>query len=724
MFRRKVPELLQMNAVECGAACLAMILGYYGRKTSVSEIDKNTGVGRDGLSALSIVQAARRYGLKVRTISLEAKDFRFVSLPAIVYWQFNHFLVVERWSPSFVDVVDPATGRERLSAQEFDTGFTGIVMMLEPGVEFDLHRSGPSLSLRTYLMQYLKRSPLVFLHITLISLLLQAFGLVIPLTTKVFIDRIIPQRMITLLPVLAIGLALLFLSQLVTMLLRSSLLIQLQARIDASLTSDFFEHLLKLPLRFFQQRSSGDILSRVASNTTVRNLVSTQMVSTLLDGSMVITYLLILFSQAFAFGMIALALGSLQVLLLVGTRRSMGRLARRELHALGESQGYVAEMLMGIETLKAVGAEQKAFQRWSNSFVKQLNASVHLNYVTNVVGTCTSILNVFAPLVLLWVGTNAVLHGTMQLGTMLALNVLAGEFLAPLTSLASSGQLLQVARSHIERLADVVEAESEQPLSQAQQPPRLTGQVTLKHVSFQYDPGAPKVLKNIDLQIHPGQKIAIVGRTGSGKSTLGKLLLGLYLPTEGEILYDGIPFRTLDFQAVRAQFGVVIQDMRTFSGSIRQALTFNHPGMDMEQVVRATKAAAFHEDILQMPMGYDTFIAEGGNALSGGQRQRLALACALAHQPALLLLDEATSALDVITERLIEQNLKQEKCTQIIIAHRLSTIRGADCILVLNEGSIVEYGSHQELLEKEGYYTHLVRNQLANGDIETIDAPA
>ncbi len=717
---RRVPQLLQMSAVECGAACLAMILSYYGRKTSIAEIRDRCGIGRDGLTARSIVQAARGFGLRVRGLSLPVEDFRYILLPAIVHWEFNHFVVVERWSERSVDIVDPAAGRKRLTAQEFSDGFTGVAITLEPGVQFERRAPKPAITLSMYVKHYLKQSPYVLLQILIVSLLLQAFGLILPLFTKIIVDDILPHHLISLLPLLGIGMLILLVTETVVLLLRSSLLVYLQTHLDVSVSSNFFEHLLQLPQQFFQVRSSGDLLERVASNSTIRDLVSAQLISTLLDGSLVVVYLVILLSQSTIFTVTVLLIGLVQILILLFTQNPINILMSRELDARGKVQGYVAEMLTGIETLKAAGAEQRAFQQWSNLYLEELNIVVRYSYLSAVIGIVLSTISALSPIVILWVGAAQVLNGNMQLGTMLALNALAGAFLGPLTSLAGSWQQLQVVNSHLRRVSDVLGSPLEQDVVQVQQPPRLTGHIALEHVSFRYDPQGPLVLKDIELQIEPGQKIALVGRTGSGKTTLGKLLLGLYLPTEGMILYDGIPLTSMDFQQVRTQFGTVMQDARIFSGTVRQNITLNNPDMDMEQILRAAQLAALHEDISQWPMGYETFVSEGGSALSGGQRQRLALARALASKPSILLLDEATSALDVVTERAIEQNLKELACTQIIIAHRLSTICNADQILVLDEGKIVERGTHQQLLAYDGYYARLIQQQITDSETQSI----
>jgi ATP-binding cassette subfamily B protein len=718
--KRRVPVINQMGAVECGAACLAMILSYYGRKTSVSEVRDYCGVGRDGLSALNIVKAARSYGLRVRAVSLKENDFRYVTLPAIVHWEFNHFLIVERWTPKYVDLVDPALGRRRVTAEEFDNSFTGVVIMLEPGVQFNRTSAEQHISLRTYAMNYVKLAPMSLVQIIGASLLLQIFGLIVPLLTAVAVDQIIPFKLKDTLVLLALGLFILLLAQLVTTLLRAVVLLYLQTKVDTQMMIGFFEQLLTLPLRFFQQRSSGDILTRLSSNTVIRDTISNQLVSTVLDGSFVLVYLVILLVTSPVFAGLALAIGLVQVILLLSTNHLIRDLARRELLVQGKSQGYAAEALAGIATLKSAGAEQRALQQWSNLFFDQMNASVRRSYISSLINTAMNSLRTFSPLVLLVVGTELALNGTLQVGTMLALNALAIAFLTPVASLVNSGQQLQVVHSHLERIADVMEAEPEQDVQTVRQPPRLTGHIRLDRVNFQYDPNSPPVLQDISVNIAPGQKVAIVGRTGSGKSTLGNLLLGMYLPTKGEIVYDSMPLRTLNYQAVRSQFGVVVQGSSVFNGSIRENIALNDPAMDMARIIKAAKMAAIHDDIMQMPMEYETFVSEGGSALSGGQRQRLALARALATTPVILLLDEATSALDVVTEQAIEQNLRSLPCTQIIIAHRLSTIRNADVILVIDQGMIVERGSHQELLHRNGYYARLIQSQLASGEIKAV----
>jgi ATP-binding cassette subfamily B protein len=715
VWRKRVRPLVQMTEVECGITCLAMILNYYGRPTSIGELRVQFGGGRDGLSALSIVKAARSYGLRVRAISLAHSEFRRVTLPAIIHWQFNHFLIVERWSKKWVSVVDPAFGRRRLSSGEFDSGFTGVVITLEPGVNFERRPTFSTvrtLSLKTYVQQFIGQAPGTILQILGASLLLQGLGLILPLLTKVVLDQILPSRMSNVMFALAVGMLLLLMAQATISILREWLLVYLRARIDIHMVLGSFEHLLKLPYSFFQQRSSGDLLARMSSNTVLRDTLSNQLISTMLDGSIVVIYLIILLWQSLPFGLLTLAVGVLQVILLMSTYHFARDLSNRELAAQGKSQGYLAEALAGIATLKAAGAEPRAFDRWSNLFFDQLNTSVRRSYLSTLVGTGLMTLRTFAPLALLWVGAMQVLNDSMTVGTMLALNTLAATFLAPLSSLVNSGQQLQLVQSHIERLADIMDSEAEQNMQLVTTPPKLTGSIQLEHVGFQYSPDAPNVLHDINVTIAVGQKVAIVGRTGSGKSTLGKLLLGLYVPTEGSVGYDGIPLRHLNYQDVRRQFGVVLQDAAIFSGSILQNIMLNDPEMSREKAVEAAKIASIHDDIMQMPMGYETVIAEGGSALSGGQRQRLAIARAIAHEPAILLMDEATSHLDVITEQKVAHNLQAFACTQIIIAHRLSTVRDADLVLVLDRGTIVEQGSHTELLQRGGYYTQLVQHQL------------
>lgn len=711
-LKRQVPILLQMNEVECGLACLAMIFSYYGRKTSVSELRTTYGVGRDGLSALSLVKAARRTGMIARAISLPKNDFKHVTLPAIIHWQFNHFMIVERWTQHKVTVVDPAIGRRELTEEEFSSGFTGIVMMFEPGIDFQRRTTKSPLTLLTYAKQALSQAPGAIIQVAIASAIFQAFGLIPPFLTKTIIDQILPFKLNSAMALLGAGMIVLVVSQGFISLLREWLLIYVRARIDTHMMLGFFQHLLMLPYSFFQQRSSGDLLTRMGSNTIIRDTLSGQVISSLLDGSTVIIYLCILLFQSVPFGIITLVLGLLQVILLLCLYRPIATLAAQELTAQGKSQGYMAEAMAGIATLKAAGAERNAHERWTNLFFDQLNISIRRSYISTVSSTLMLMLKLATPFILLWIGASEVLNGTISIGTMLALTTLASSFLSPLSNLVTSGQQLQVVQAHLDRLSDIMTAPVEQNEEEVQLPPKLSGTIVLKNVSFRYSSETPNILQSINLTIHAGQKVAIVGRTGSGKSTLGRLLLGLYIPTEGAIYYDGIPLRSLNYQEVRRQFGVVLQESAIFSGSVMHNIILNNPEMPKEDAVLAAQMADIHDDILQMPLGYETLVAEGGGALSGGQRQRLSIARAIAHHPSILLLDEATSNLDVVTEQSVAQNLEQLPCTQIIIAHRLSTIRNADIILVMEQGRIVESGTHQELLLLNGYYTNLIKQQI------------
>ena len=719
---KRMPVVLQMTPHECGAACLAMILGYYGRATTLTECRRYLRSGRDGLTARAIAEAARNLGLRVRALSLDPAGLAQLRGPAIIHWEFDHFLVLERWSPQSVEIVDPAIGRRRLSAEEFRAGFTGVILLMEPGANFRPQGSQNRLSWHSFLRQLIRApgAASMMAQILGISALLQLLGLVFPLFTLVVVDTILPAQDVSALMILASGMAILVVSQVIFGYLRSALALYLETRLDVEVMLGFFEHMLGLPFRFFQERTSGDLLMRLGSISVIREELTGQTVSVILDAALVAGYLVILLVWQPLFGFVVLAFGCVQIVLMLGSTRRLYELAERDIAAQAESQSYLVEALTGIATLKVAASEDRALGHWSNLFFKQLNVSLRRNHMTMLVETAGDALDSLAPVVLLWIGAMLVFAGDMSLGVMLAASSLAMSFMDPLVSLVSTAQQVQLIGAHLERIADVFDTKPEQDVLTVQPAPRLTGRIEVRNASFRYHPSAPWAIRHCSVTIEPGQKIAIVGRSGSGKSTLAMLLLGLYPLEEGEVLYDDLPLSKLNYRTVRTQFGVVLQEPTLFSGSIRRNIASHDPALSLEEISEAARLAAIHDEIADLPMGYETVIAEGGVDLAGGQRQRLAIARALAHRPAILLLDEATSHLDAITESIVDQNLSDLNCARIVIAHRLSTVRNADLILVLEKGAIVERGVHERLLALGGVYATLVRDQETAPEGEVV----
>jgi ABC-type bacteriocin/lantibiotic exporter with double-glycine peptidase domain len=707
-----------MTTNECALACLVMVLSLHGRHVSLGDCRAQVGVGRDGVTARTLVTAARSFGFRVRAFAGEPAVVAELALPAIAHWESAHFVVIERVCPERVEIVDPALGRRRLTPEEFAADLGGLVLTLEPGPNFvrnhpprgrGAHRSASSLR------RFFPRSRIMLGQALLASLLLQLLGLAVPIVTAVLISDVLGPRGAGLLPMLAVAIALLTLTHFLTAHARAMALIRLQASVDGEVMNGLFRHLLSLPFSFFQQRASGDLLQRLAGSVVVRELVTTQALGAVLDGVFMLGYLVVLLAADLVLGALVAALGLLQIALFLATRARSRDLHQRHLLAQSKSQSLLFEALSGIATVKATGSEDRLFTAWSDRFAAEVAIDAQRDRLDAYVENMASSLRVLAPLALLWTGAHRVLDGSLELGTMLGLQMLALAFLTPLGGLLASAQRLQSVRAYLERLRDVLDAEPEQKVAARSATPRLRGHVELRDVGFRYDPNSRLVLREISVTLEPGQKVALVGPSGSGKSTLAMLLLGLYEPSEGEILYDGVPLADLDRHALRGQFGVVLQEPFIFGDSIRRNIAANEPDLPIDQVMRAARVAALHADVSRMPMGYETRLADGGGGLSGGQRQRLAIARAVARDPVLLLLDEATSHLDVPTELRVDANLDALSCTRIVIAHRVSTMQNADQILVVDDGRIVERGRHAELLGRSDAYAALL-GARASGD--------
>ncbi|WP_224241416.1 peptidase domain-containing ABC transporter [Hyalangium gracile] len=706
----RIPIVRQLSETECGAACIAMVLGFHGRPVRLEEVRQSMGVARDGVSALDILRTARTFGLRGRGVSIDEEALKYLPPGTILHWQFSHFVVFERLGKDAVHLVDPGQGRRRVPMERFRQSFTGVALLLEPGENFETGKARPRNASR-YALQVLQQSH-TLTRVLVMSLVLQLFALAIPVLTGLVVDRVVPRGDVHLLGVVAAGLIALTGFQFLTTLIRSHLLLELRTRLDSNMTLGFVEHMVGLAWSFFQVRAAGDLLARLSSNATVREILSSSAISGLLDGALVVLYLVLMFVVSPVLALIVLGLGLLQVLILVFSTKRQRTLMSESLEVEAKSQSYQVEMLTGIQTLKAFGVEHQAVQRFSELFVNVLNVSLRRGRLTAWVEALNGCLRVAAPLVLLSFGALQVLSGKMTLGTMLGMTALAGALLVPLSNLVSTGSQLQLLGSYVERIDDVFDTPPERDPAKPGQPARLKGGIELDRVSFRYAPTSPLVVKDVSVQIQPGQFVAIVGRSGAGKSTLANLLLGLYLPTAGRVLYDGADLGDLDLQSVRGQMGVVPQEPAFFSTTLRANIALRDPTLPMEPIIEASRLARLYDDVMAMPMGYDTPLVDRGASLSGGQRQRLALARALVHNPAVLLLDEATSALDAITESQVQQALASLRCTRIVIAHRLSTVVDADLILVMNDGQLVEAGRHEELLLRRGAYAELVRAQI------------
>jgi ATP-binding cassette subfamily B protein len=702
---RRVPWVRQMEVSDCGAACLAMVLAYFGKQVPLDRLRDMTSTNRDGVDARAVTQAARFFGLSARGVAADIDALHALPPASILHWEFRHFVVFERVNRWGVHVVDPALGRRRLSMDEFRHSYTGVAIIFEPGDGFRRTRLQGKGTWR-YLRPLVAQSRMVG-RVLLTSVLLRLVALALPLLTALVVDEIAPRDDRHLLIVTAGVMAAVVAYYFLVSFLRAQLLVRLRTLLDVRLTTSFVEHLVDLPYEYFLRRSAGDLMMRLQSNTVVREILTTGTISALLDGTLAAGYLVVLAVLSPPLAALVAGLGLLQVVVLLLTWRRNQHLMSESLQAEARAQGYSYQLLSGIETLKAAGAEQRAAEHWESLYVEQVNVALARGKLNASVGTFLGTFQMGSPLAVLIFGTFQVLDGQLSLGTMLAAAALATGFLEPLATLVFTGLQVQLTRSYMARINDVLDTPREQEGRAGAITRRLTGAVRADDVSFAYGSLAPPVVRDVSLEVVPGGRLGIAGRSGSGKSTLAHLLLGLYAPSSGRIRFDGTDLQELEVHSLRRQLGIVTQRPYLFGSSIRENIALTDPEISFDAVVEAAKLACVHDEITAMPMGYDTLLVGGGASISGGQQQRIALARALAHRPAILLLDEATSDLDTVTERMVLENLESLGCTTIVIAHRLSAIRNADHILVLDQGRVIERGTHDELVALAGTYKRM-----------------
>jgi len=710
--RVRTPTVIQMEAVECGAAALAMVLGSFGRFVPLEELRVACGVSRDGSKALNVVKAARTFGLLSKGYKKEPAQLRDLPLPLIAFWNFNHFVVVEGFQRGKVYLNDPAHGPRVVSDREFDESFTGVVLVFEKGPDFQ--PGGEPASVVRALRRRLPGVRLALGYAVLATLALVLPGMVLPVFSRVFVDTILVQGSALWVNPVLIGMALTALVSGVLTFLQQRGLLAMELKLATVGSSRFFWHVLRLPMEFFSQRFGGDIVSRIEINNTVATLLSGELATNLVSLLLVGVFAALMFQYDVVLTLLGIGIAILNLVVLRLTARRRRDASVRLLQERGKLVGTSMAGLQSLETLKASGAESEFFSTWAGYQARVATSENDLGTVALYLSAVPPLLTGVNAAVVIGLGSRRIMDGVMTMGMLLAFQTLMQRFVEPANRLVALGGQLQDLAGDMNRLDDVLHCAPDplvtaRPDAPAGTPEKLEGWLELRNVTFGYSRLDPPLISDFSLTLKPGQRTALVGGSGSGKSTVAKLVVGLYRPWTGEVCFDGVRREDLARGLIANSVAMVDQDITLFEGTIRDNLTLWDDTVEEPVLLQAARDACIHDDIADRPGGYDYPVEEQGRNFSGGQRQRLEIARALVTTPPILVLDEATSALDALTEKQVDDALRRRGCTCLIVAHRLSTIRDCDEIIVLDRGVVVERGTHDDLVASDGAYARLIR---------------
>ena len=721
MFKRnsgvaKVPVVMQMEALECGAASLAMILAYHGKWLPLEKVRADCGVSRDGSNLKDMADAAAAYGLKVDPYRCGMEDVKTLPVPAIIHWNFNHFVVLNGFKKNKAVINDPARGTVEVPLDEFDRAFTGIIVCFEPTEEFVA--DGKKKSVWSFAKARLKGTLVPFIFVILTGLLVTFIGIVNPVFTRIFMDRILSgQNPEWLIPVLT-GMASLVVFQIIVQAINIIYMLKIKGKLAIVANSMFMWHVLRLPMHFFSQRQIGDIAMRQSSNESIAEVLIQSLAPILLNAIMLVFYFFMVIKISWPLTLLGLTAVIINMFMANYISKKRINITRAQLRDAGKLASTTVSGIEMIETIKSSGAENGFFEKWAGYQASVNSSVVRFSKLNEYIGAIPEVIQGFANMAVLLIGAMFIMQGSngFTAGVLMMFQGYLGKFLEPLDSFRGIGQQMQEMRTDMERIEDVMNYEpdvvyEDVEIDENAEYSKLTGEMQMKNVTFGYKPLGEPLIKDFNLTLKPGSTVAFVGASGCGKSTLAKLISGLYKPWSGEITFDGQPISDVNREIFTSSVAVVDQDIILFEDTIAENIKMWDKSISDTAMISAAKDAQVHEDIMQKDGGYSHKVLEGGKNFSGGQRQRIEIARTLAKDPTIIVLDEATSALDAKTENEVIEAITDRGVTCIIVAHRLSTIRDCDEIIVLDKGQVIERGTHDELFAKNGMYTQLITTE-------------